>query len=329
MLNRIRWFILLGGVILMSISCEQSSPKEHPFGLVIHGGAGTILRDHMTPEMEAQYRSKLQEALDTGYSILERGGTSLDAVVATITVLEDSPLFNAGKGAVFTHDAGHELDASLMEGKTREAGAVAGTKHVKNPILLARKILEESPHVILSGDGADEFARSLGLEMVDQSYYDTPRRRKALDRMLEKAKQDKYGTVGAVALDKDGNLAAGTSTGGMTNKHFGRIGDSPIIGAGTYADNRTCGVSCTGHGEYFIRAAVAYDVSARMAYLGESVEQAAETIIHGTLKEFGGSGGLIALDREGHVAMPFNTPGMYRGYRLSNGQAAVKIYADE
>ncbi|NOZ74909.1 MAG: isoaspartyl peptidase/L-asparaginase, partial [FCB group bacterium] len=211
----------------------------------------------------------------------------------------------------------------------REAGAVAGTRHAKNPILLARKILEDSPHVILSGDGADEFAREKGLELVDQSYYDTPRRRKALDRILEQSKKDKYGTVGAVALDKEGNLAAGTSTGGMTNKSYGRIGDSPIVGAGTYADNRTCAVSCTGHGEYFIRAAVAYDVSARMAYSGESVEQAAETIIQHTLKDFGGSGGLIALDREGNFAMPFNTSGMYRGFHLSDGRTGIKIFADE
>ncbi|MFQ6613322.1 MAG: isoaspartyl peptidase/L-asparaginase family protein [Fidelibacterota bacterium] len=313
----------------MTLSCSKSKSNETPFGLVIHGGAGTIRRENLTPELESQIRTKLQEALDAGYAALKEGRSSLDAVVATITILEDSPLFNAGKGAVFTHDGGHELDASLMTGENREAGAVAGTRRVKNPILLARKILEESPHVILSGNGADEFAREKGLELVEPSYYDTPRRRKALDRILDQAKKDKYGTVGCVALDKDGNLAAGTSTGGMTNKSFGRIGDSPIVGAGTYADNRTCAVSCTGHGEYFIRAAVAYDVSARMAYLGESVEQASENIIYHTLKDFGGNGGLIALDRQGNFAMPFNTPGMYRGFLMSDGRAGVKIFADE
>lgn len=325
-----------------SITAE-AQPEEGPrFGMVIHGGAGTILRSNMTPETEQAYRMKLTEALQAGYTVLNDGGSSLDAIVATIIVMEDSPLFNAGKGAVFTSEGTVELDASIMDGRTRNSGAVAGIKHIKNPIKLARLVMEDSPHVMMVGDGAETFAKEHNLEMVENQYFHTDRRRDALEAVQarERArsstgdarqsamKKYKYGTVGAVALDKKGNLAAATSTGGMTNKRFGRVGDSPIIGAGTYADNETCGVSATGHGEYFIRGVIAYDICAMVRYTGLSLTEAANAVIHGKLTEMGGAGGVIAMDREGNVAMPFNTPGMYRGTIDQEGTVLVEIYGD-
>lgn len=330
---------------------EGARPGEAPapFALAIHGGAGTITREGMTPEREQAYRAQLEEALRTGHAVLERGGTSLDAVVATIQVLEDSPLFNAGRGAVFTNEGTHELDASIMEGAQRRAGAVAGVKHVKSPIALARLVMEASPHVMLVGDGAEAFAREHSLEMVSNDYFDTETRRRQLEYIQQEEAQQKagpdqgdagrdagysdpfdrkYGTVGAVALDRQGNLAAGTSTGGMTNKRWGRVGDSPIIGAGTYADNETCAVSATGHGEYFIRGAIAHDIAAMMRYAGLPVVEAANAVIHGKLTEMGGTGGVIAMDRQGRVAMPFNTPGMYRGTIDAEGNVHIEIYRD-
>ncbi len=317
-----------------------------PFGFVIHGGAGTIERSRMTPEREAAYRSKLTEALLAGFAVLERGGGGLDAVIAAITLLEDSPLFNAGKGAVFTSAGTNELDASIMDGKTLKAGAVAGLRRVKNPILLARMVMEQSPHVMMVGEGAETFAREKGVELVDPKYFFTEERWQQLQRIKEAEKQKndpprrtrlenerllpderKFGTVGAVCLDRAGNLSAGTSTGGMTNKKFGRVGDSPLIGAGTYASNETCAVSCTGDGEYFIRTAVAHDVSAALEYGGKPLREAAEGVL-AKVGRLGGTGGLIAIDRRGNFAMPFNTSGMYRGVVGADGQPRVQIYRD-
>jgi beta-aspartyl-peptidase (threonine type) len=310
--------------------------------LVIHGGAGPLPKTEMTPRLEKQYRRSLERSLRAGLAALHReGGTSLDAVEAAIRVLEDDPLFNAGRGAVFTHEGRNELDASIMEGKDKRAGAVAGVSTIKNPISAARAVMEKSPHVLLAGRGAELFATRQGLEIVDPSYFWTLQRWNELKEALQKEEQERrkgrqgsalpharphYGTVGAVALDRAGNLAAGTSTGGMTNKRPGRIGDSPIIGAGTYADNEACGVSATGHGEFFIRYAVAHDIVALMKYKGMSVEKAADLVINGKLKKVGGEGGVIALDHEGHVAMPFNSEGMYRGYITDDGAVQLAIY---
>ncbi|MEM8559785.1 MAG: isoaspartyl peptidase/L-asparaginase [Bacteroidota bacterium] len=321
--------------------------------LVIHGGAGTIRRDLLDDATEAAIRAALTTALQTGYAEIQRGASALDAVTTTITVLEDSPHFNAGRGAVFTADGYAELDASIMDGATGEAGAVSGVRHVKNPILLAQKVMTGSPHVLLSGEGAEEFALLSGLEFVPNQYFHTDARREALDRVLQRQREQQRseqgaapeqavpewqlehpnpwqmtGTVGAVALDQTGNLAAGTSTGGMTAKRYGRIGDSPIIGAGTYAD-ATVGVSSTGHGEYFIRNVTAFDIAARMRYLDEPLTDAADAVIHETLTASGGTGGVITLGADGTVAMPFNTPGMYRGYIDAEGNVTVQIYSDE
>ncbi len=309
--------------------------KVTDFALVIHGGAGTILKENMTPELEKQYHAKLREALLAGYNVLQSGGSSVDAVEAAIIPMEDSPLFNAGKGAVFTNEERNELDASFMDGATQNAGAIGGVRRVKNPIKAARAVLEKSKHVMLTGAGADAFAREQGIELVDTSYFYTERRWEALQNVKAKEGETfilsedddyKYGTVGAAALDKNGNLAAGTSTGGMTNKRYGRIGDSPIIGAGTYANNATCAVSSTGHGEYFMRYMVAYDISARMEYAGATLEEAAGTVINEKLVEKGGSGGVIAVDKYGNVAMPFNTAGMYRGYVKADGEVKTFLY---
>ncbi len=320
----------------------QRTGAPQPFGFVIHGGAGTIERGKMTPERERAYREKLTEALLAGFKVLEKGGGSLDAVVAAITLMEDSPLFNAGKGAVFTSAGTNELDTSIMDGRTLKAGAAAGLKRVKNPILLARMVMEQSPHVMMVGEGAEAFAAQKGLELVDPKYFYTEERWQQLQRLKEAEKspptkrsglekqpfeEHKFGTVGAAALDRAGNLGAGTSTGGMTNKRFGRVGDSPIIGAGTYADNETCAVSCTGDGEYFIRSSVAHDVSAMMRYAGKSVEDAASAALE-RVGKLGGTGGLIALDRRGNFTMPFNTSGMYRGHVGPDGQPHVLIYKD-
>ncbi len=297
------------------------------FVLVIHGGAGTILKENMTDEKEQQYKAKLQEALKVGAEILKNGGSSLDAVTETICVLEDSPLFNAGKGAVFTAEGVNEMDASIMDGSDLNAGAVAGVQSIKNPIRAARAVMEDSPHVLLSGAGADTFALQQGLTIVDPEYFFTKRRWESYQKVkAKKEKGEKHGTVGAVALDKYGNLAAATSTGGMTYKMKGRVGDSPIIGAGTYADNNTCAVSATGHGEFFMRNVVAYDISALMKYKGLSLSDAADEVIQNKLKSIGGDGGIIAVDKDGNFTMTFNTAGMYRGFVSSEGEMEVLIF---
>ena len=313
--------------IVFLVSCNNINFEKEPsskYVLVIHGGAGTILKKNMTPEKELEYRAKLEEALLTGGDILSNGGTSLDAVTQTIIVLENSPLFNAGKGAVFTNAGTNELDASIMDGSTLQAGAVAGVKTIKNPISAARKVMDETWHVMLAGDGADNFAKEQGLEIVNNNYFYTERRWKALQKAQD---SEKHGTVGCVALDRNHNLAAGTSTGGLTNKRWGRIGDTPIVGAGNYANNQTCGVSGTGQGEYFIRGNMAFDVSALMNYSSLSVEKAAREVID-KLSQRGGRGGLIAMDKNGNIAMPFNTEGMYRGYYLNESEPIIKIYND-
>ena len=300
--------------------------------LVMHGGAGTITRQSMTPETEKQYRETLEQALRTGYAVLAKGGSSLDAVESSIRLLEDSPLFNAGKGAVFTHEGRNELDAAIMDGKTKRAGSVAGVTVVKNPISAARAVMEKSPHVMMAGHGADLFATQIGLEVVDPSYFWTERRWKELQRELQQEQQSTpvkhLGTVGAVALDQAGNLAAGTSTGGTSNKKFGRVGDSPIIGAGTYAENESVAVSCTGTGEYFIRWTAAHDIAALYKYRGMSVEAAGNEVINHKLKDNNGDGGAIILDAKGNFAMPFNTEGMYRGWIGPDGVPHVLIYKD-
>lgn len=311
---------------VLCFACQSHAPKEtsHAWAMVIHGGAGFSKKGSLSKEKEAEYHTILNQALTRGELILKNGGTSEDAVVEVIAMLEDSPLFNAGKGAVFTHDKQNELDASIMKGDDMNAGAVAGVRSIKNPIKAARAVMNDSKHVLLTARGAETFASSQSLEQVDSSYFFTQKNYDRLLKILDEEKDvglddeqqsdEKFGTVGAVALDQSGNITAGTSTGGMTNKKWDRVGDSPIIGAGTYANNATCGVSCTGHGEYFIRYAVATDVSKRMEYLGEGVGEAAEHIIHSSLKAAGGNGGLIALDKYGNITMPFNTTAMFRGF---------------
>ncbi len=328
---RIEYALALSGLFLAVAAPAAQPEKDEPMKIrmVIHGGAGTIERSEMTAANEEGHRAGLEQALQAGYDVLKKGGSSLDAVVAAIHQLENNPLFNAGKGAVFTHEGTNELDSSIMDGKTLNAGAVAGVKHIRNPITLARLVMEKSPHVMLDGAGAEAFGKKMGVEFVDQKYFYTEERWQALQKVKNStgsaSDKDKHGTVGAVALDQAGNLAAGTSTGGMTNKEFGRIGDSPIIGAGTYANNKTCAVSCTGDGEYFIREAVAHDVSAMMEYKGLSVQDAAQAAID-KVGKIGGTGGLIALDHAGNFAMPFNTSGMYRGTVDAEGKISVEIY---
>lgn len=340
-------YLHLSLLTLLLLACERkpdAAVAEVPdYAMVIHGGAGTILKADMTDEKEAGIRAAMNAALDAGEAILKEGGSAADAVEATIWVMEDSPYFNAGKGAVFTNAGINEMDASFMTGHDQNAGAVGGVTTLKHPISAARAVLEKSEHVLLSGKGANDFAVEQGLETVDPAYFRTDFRWRSLQRALEGERVDqeklpgnriitdidhKHGTVGCVALDKAGNIAAGTSTGGMTNKRYNRLGDSPLIGAGTYADNVTCGVSCTGWGEFFIRYAVAYDVHARMAYGGVSVAEAADAVINKTLVKKGGTGGLIALDARGNVAMPFNTPGMYRGWLKAGGEREVLFYKD-
>ena len=318
---------------------NQPNMKAKKIGLVIHGGAGTIERSKMTAEKDREYRAGLERALTAGYEILKRGGSSLDATEAAVRVLEDDPHFNAGRGSVFTSAGTIEMDASIMDGRTLKAGAVGSVKHIKNPIGLARLVMEKSPHVMLDCAGAEAFAKANGIELVDQKYFFTQERWDALQKIKAAEKhrtsgagkifvitdQDRHGTVGAVALDKDGNLAAATSTGGTTNKLPGRIGDTPVIGAGTYANNQTCAVSCTGDGEYFIRAVAAHEVSALMKHRGTTLQEAAQAALD-AVKELGGTGGLIAIDRNGDIALPFNTNGMYRGYVDPNGKFVVEIY---
>ena len=345
------------------VACNQSpvdkkplgEPSEVPvsdkvegdnFGIVIHGGAGTILKENMTDSLETEYKAVLEEAIRVGHQILADGGTSLEAIQRTINVMEDHPLFNAGKGAVFTNEGRNELDASIMDGETLKAGAVAGVTTVKNPINLAFRVMDKSPHVFLAGKGAEQFAEEQGLELVDPAYFHTDARFKALERIKNSEKTEldhdaaksafadpfikdsKYGTVGAVALDKNGNLAAATSTGGMTNKKWNRIGDVPIIGAGTYANNTTCAVSATGWGEYFIRGVVAYDISAMMEYKKMRLEDAARAVVQDKLTELGGEGGIIAIDNKGNIAMEFNSAGMYRAAMNRDGKLTIGIYKE-
>jgi beta-aspartyl-peptidase (threonine type) len=331
--------------VLICIAGILSAQTNKKYVLVIHGGAGTILRSSMTPEKEKLYKQGLQNALNAGNTILKNGGTALDAVEATLKTLEDDSLFNAGKGAVFTNEGKNELDASIMDGKTLKAGAVAGITNIKNPITAARAVMDKSEHVMMAGKGAELFAAANGCTVVDPSYFFTTQR---WNDLLESKREDslkalhkdstkallrqpgnhdyKYGTVGAVALDMYGNLAAATSTGGMTDKRYGRIGDSPIIGAGTYADNNTCAVSCTGWGEFYIRLVMAKSISDRMEFAHESLKDAANEMIMKKLPALGGDGGLIAVDKDGNFTMSFDTDGMYRGYVKSNGETGIEIY---
>lgn len=334
--------LAISGVCGMMLSAPICAAEE-PIALAIHGGAGTLLRAELSAEKEAAIRAALEQALRSGHAVLSDGGDSLEAVVAAIQVLENSPHFNAAKGAVLNEDGEVELDASLMRGSDRDAGAVAGVHGVKNPILLARAVMEHSPHVLLSGNGAEQFARSQGLAFEPPDYFKTHHRLEQWQKL--KAQRDQataahdttaaevetrwFSTVGAVARDRQGHLAAGTSTGGTALKRWGRIGDSPIIGAGTYADDRYCAISATGHGEYFIRAAVAHDICARVRYQGLSIQQAADQVVHEELVQMGGDGGIIAVGADGSVAMPFNTPGMYRGAIYADGQIEIAIFKDE
>ncbi len=329
--------------LLMMTNCQDKPSEAIPpkavrpaYSIAIHGGAGTISKANMSPEQEKSYLSALDSALTIGETILKSGGTAMDAVEQTIVFLEDCPLFNAGRGAVFTHEGKNELDASIMDGSTQKAGAVGAVMTVKNPIRLARAVMDKSEHVFLTGRGAEQFAKETGVELIDPKWFYTPSRWEALQKVKaeEAAKSGaiyentdyKFGTVGCVALDAKGHLAAGTSTGGMTNKRWNRLGDSPIIGAGTYASDDACAVSCTGHGEFFIRYVVAFDVWAHMVYKGLSLGDACQEIVHKKLVEKGGEGGLIAVDKDGNVSLPFNSEGMYRGYAKPGGERAISIW---
>jgi beta-aspartyl-peptidase (threonine type) len=318
------------GLCLLAVG-SIASGENVMFGIAIHGGAGTMPRAEITPELEAQYRADLGRALDEGYRVLETNGTSEDAAIAAVKVLEDSPLFNAGKGAVFNRDGEVELDAAVMDGASRKAGSVAGLKHIRNPIELARLVMDNSPHVMLIGPGAEEFALDQGMTLVPNSYFHTDKRREQLERALKgdrmaAIKLNYFGTVGAVVRDKQGNLFAATSTGGMTGKIPGRVGDSPHIGAGTYANNETCAVSATGHGEFFIRSVVAYDIHALMDYREMSLDKAVDEVVQRKLKAMKAEGGVIAIDTDGKIKMSFNTEGMFRGARDSGGRREIAIY---
>ncbi|WP_456378822.1 isoaspartyl peptidase/L-asparaginase family protein [Lutibacter sp.] len=335
--------------ILLFISCETTSTKKEPpkrapnsFAIVIHGGAGGIKRKYINKEQQKAYTQKLEEALNAGYTILENGGISLDAIQAAINIMEDSPLFNAGKGAVYNSEGNQEMDAAIMDGKTLNAGAVAGVNHIKNPILAARIVMDSSKHVLLSGKGAEIMAKKYGIEMVDSSYFFTEKRLNQLRKIQGKEEiqldhtafliknelidDHKYGTVGAVAIDKNGNIAAGTSTGGMTNKKYGRIGDVPIIGAGTYANNLTCGISATGTGEYFIRTVAAHEVSSLMYYKNATAKEALHEVLFNQIGPLGGRGGMILIDKNGDVSWDFNSTGMFRGYKKSDGDSKIEIF---
>ena len=310
---------------------------KQKLALALHGGAGTLVQGKMTPDLEARYKKSLEDALHAGYSRLEQGGSAIDAVVTATKSLEDSNLFNAGKGSVFTAEGKHEMDAAIMDGESLEAGAVSLVSGIKNPIELARVVMTQSEHVLLAGRGAMEFARLHKLQTADDDYFYDEYRFKQWQRIkgsdsfqLDHTpdKDNKFGTVGAVACDSKGNLAAATSTGGMTNKKYGRIGDSPVIGAGTYANNSTCAVSCTGSGEYFLRAVTAYDLSSLIEHCGMGIREAADEVVHKRLMALNGDGGLIAIDRFGNTAMPFNTKGMYRASLNSDGDSIVAIYKD-
>ena len=328
-------FSLFAGVLPMTVLAEST----HPVAIAIHAGAGTISPDSMSQEIEQEIRDALRQAVEAGYEVLTTGGSSLDAVTAAVVLLEDSPHFNAGKGAVFNAQGRHELDASIMDGSGLQAGAIAAVHNVRNPILLARKVMTDSAHVMLVGEGAETFAREQGIAFEDDAYFYTETRWQQLLQARAAANPEAQrmprstdrwmSTVGAVALDRSGNLAAATSTGGTTNKKWGRVGDSPIIGAGTYADNRSCAVSATGHGEFFIRATVARDICARVQYQGISLAQAADDVVMRQLRDMGGEGGIIAIDPQGNIALTFNTPGMYRASVDIEGKRYVGIYRGE
>lgn len=316
----------IAGIILLTaavLSCSQEKEIKPEYVIVIHGGAGNASNKDINEEQQQEYKQKLSEALAIGESILKNGGTCIEAIEKTINYMENCPLFNAGKGAVFTHDGKNELDASIMQGWDLNAGAVAGVSNIKNPISAAIKVMTDSKHVLLAGKGATQFASEQGIELVDSSYFFTEKRWNSLQKIL---KTKKYGTVGCVALDKYGNLAAGTSTGGMTNKKYGRVGDSPIIGAGTYANNNTCAVSATGHGEFFIRYTVAHDISALMEYKHMNLEQATDIVVNQKLVNAGGTGGIIAVDKNGNISMAFNSNMMFRAFAKSTGEKEVAIF---
>lgn len=322
---------LIGAALMI-----QNAIAEQPLAIAVHGGAGTIERGALSSEREQAIRDALEKAVRAGHAILVAGGSSLDAVSAAVEILEDAPEFNAGRGAVLTSEGGVELDASIMNGANLDAGAVAGVKGLRNPIQAARLVMTDSPHVMLVGEGAASFARNRDLVFADDDWFITDFRREQLeaiqarqDAAVTELSEDWFSTVGAVAIDHAGNLAAATSTGGMANKRWGRVGDSPIIGAGTYADNRSCAVSATGHGEYFIRHVVAYDICARVAYTGQTLAEAADTVINEVLRQAGGEGGVIAVDPQGRISMPFNTAGMYRAAIHADGSLEVGIYDDE
>ena len=334
-------FALLSAIMILSCSTDQKRPSSGssgniPIAIVMHGGAGIITRASMTPDKEKLYRHAMNTALEKGYEILEKGGSSSEAVIEVISTLEDSPLFNAGKGSVFTSEGKNEMDASIMEGKTLMAGAVSGVTTIRNPIKAAYAVMTKSEHVFLSGRGAEEFAKEQGLDIVDPSYFfDSARydqwqsvRSGQTSFLSEDLLDHKFGTVGCVALDRSGNISAGTSTGGMTNKRFGRIGDSPIIGAGTYANNETCGISSTGHGEFFIRLAVAHHISAIVENTDATLKEAAEKVINSKLAGLGGTGGVIGLNRNGEIIMTFNTEGMFRGFKREGQAAQTFLYRD-
>ena len=306
-------------IILLLFSCEKSINN---YAIVIHGGAGTVIRENTPKELQNKYEDKLREALEVGYSILENGGKSIDAVEQTIKILEDSELFNAGRGSVLTNEETVEMDASIMTGQNLNAGAVATLKIIKNPISAARAVMEKSKHVFLSGEGAENFAKDIGLEIISNDYFIIESQLNQIKRI----KDNKYGTVGCVAIDKSGNITAGTSTGGMINKKWNRIGDVPVIGAGTYANNKTCGISATGWGEYFIRNVVAYDISAMMEYQNKTLRDAARISIHDKVGSMGATGGVIGIDKNGNVIMEFNSPGMYRGFKTNNSDYIVKMF---
>lgn len=322
-------FIAIAALCSLTV-LAQVQAAEPPYALAIHGGAGPLPKAQMTPDKRKLYEADLTKALNAGYAVLKSGGKSLDAVEASVKVLEDSPLFNAGKGSVFTYEGAHELDASIMDGKNLAAGAVAGVRHIKNPVSLARAVMEKSPHVMLTGAGAEEFALQQGFSLVSQDYFFTQEKLDLLQEVKAEAlKASHKGTVGAVALDKAGNLAAATSTGGMTNKRWNRVGDSPIIGAGTYANNQAVAVSATGHGEFFIRSVVGHDIFALMAYGKMNLKQATDEVVMNKLVKIGGEGGIVSVDKEGNVATPFNSEGMYHGWVDRNGKLQVKIYQGE
>ena len=321
-MNKLSFSFLI--LLCFFYSCNNNKVD---FAIVIHGGAGTILKKNMSNEMELAYKLKLEEAIDAGYIILENNGSSKDAVEETIKILENSELFNAGKGSVLSNNGAVEMDASIMNGENLNAGAISGIKTIKNPISAARLVMEKSEHVFLSGKGAEEFAELQGLDIIDNEYFITKARLNSLlnAKKRDSVKDNKFGTVGCVAIDKFGNITSGTSTGGMTNKKWNRIGDVPIIGAGTYANNNTCGISSTGWGEYFIRNVVAYDISSQIEYKKISIDLAAKNTLK-KVKDLGGNGGVIGIDKNGNILMDFNTEGMYRGYKKSDGQSEISIY---